>query len=66
MRLVSLEPPSQQPAYNLIKNALARGVVEVCENGSYVSVCEDSLGHSEGSVICSQLGFSPYGKPCYI
>ncbi len=64
MRLVNLEKsiPSQLSEYNLIKDTVARGVVEVCQNTSFVSVCEESWTNREATVICNQLGFSPYGK----
>ncbi len=64
VRLVNLEEsnPSQLAAYNLIKDTVARGVVEVCQNSSFVSVCEESWVNREASVLCNQLGFSSYGE----
>ena len=47
-----------------IKDELAAGRVEVCLNGSYGPVCHDPQfwNNQSVSVVCSQLGFSPYGE----
>ena len=49
-------------SYELIDDELARGRVEVCSGGNYETVCGDVWSFESASVICSQLGFSPYGK----
>ena len=36
--------------------------MEICKGGSYTTVCKDtSWDNKDASVVCSQLGFSPYG-----
>ena len=53
---------SQLPSYDLIKDQVSRGIVEVCVNGNYSRVCDDSWDNRDASVVCSQMGFSRYGK----
>ena len=38
-----------------------RGRVEVCYNGSWVTICSHKWTMQEATVICSQLGYSRYG-----
>ena len=35
--------------------------VEVCINNTWYTVCNYHWTNTEASVVCSQLGYSPYG-----
>ena len=56
---------SQLPSYDLIKDQVSRGIVEVCMNGNYSRVCDDGWDNRDASVVCSQMGFSRYGKSSF-
>ena len=47
--------------FYFIKDELVRGRVEVCVEGRYSSICDDVWDYEDASVVCRQLGFSPYG-----
>ena len=48
--------------YYFIKDTLARGRVEVCIGEQYGTVCDYMWDNQDASVVCRQLGFSPYGE----
>ena len=46
----------------LIDDRLSVGIVEVCSGGRYGTICDDVWTNQAASVVCRQLGFSPYGN----
>ena len=44
------------------KNGLVNGRVEVCVGGRYGTICNVFWDNEDASVVCQQLGFSPYGN----
>ena len=38
-----------------------RGEAQICMGGVFGSICDDLWDNRDASVICQQLGFSPYG-----
>ena len=69
VRLMISEEPEYfytgEAAYDPIytdKDGLRVGRVEVCSDGQYRTVCYDMWDNSAATVVCRDLGFSPYGK----
>ena len=49
--------------FYFINDEIHRGRVEVCVNETWGSVCYNELwGDDEATVVCTQLGFSPFGE----
>ena len=45
-----------------VKDGRLRGRVEVCLRGRYGTICDETFNGVDASVICRQLGLSPYGN----
>lgn len=37
------------------------GRIEACIDGEWKTVCRDHINDNDASVVCRQLGYSPYG-----
>ena len=48
--------------YTYIKDTLSQGRVQICIGGEYTRVCADLWDDQDASVVCRELGFSPYGE----
>ena len=47
--------------FSVIDDMLSRGRIEVCNGTVYEAVCADGWNYNDASVVCRELGFSPYG-----
>lgn len=53
---------TQQPSQDFIKDEVSRGRVEICRNNTFGTLCGENWSNEDASVVCSQVGFSSYGK----
>ena len=47
--------------FSVIDDMLSRGRVEVCNGTVYEAVCAEGWDYTDASLVCRELGFSPYG-----
>ena len=53
--------PENYGSFYFVKDTLSRGRVEVCIGGRFGTICDGGWNNQDASVVCRQLGFSPYG-----
>jgi deleted-in-malignant-brain-tumors protein 1 len=58
---VKCEPPCVNDAIRLSDGGTFYGRVELCSNGTWGTICSHFWDNNDASVICRQLGYSPYG-----
>ena len=53
---------NQSPEFDFVQDDVARGRVELCTFNTFGTVCDSMWNNLDASVVCNQLGFSPYGE----
>lgn len=43
-----------------------QGLIEVCVNNSWATICTDNFDANNAMVVCRQLGYSPSGKAFFL
>ena len=57
----NLRQSDYDSGFSVIDDMLSRGRIEVCNGTVYEAVCADGWDYTDASVVCRELGFSPYG-----
>ena len=52
--------------FSVIDDMLSRGRIEVCNGTVYEAVCANGWNYTDASVVCRELGFSPYGMDFFL
>ena len=62
-RIVTVEPCTPYGRVRLVAGSTkTEGRVEVCQNGVWGTVCDDSWNNADASVVCRQLGYVAEGE----
>ena len=67
MLLISCTAPCATGLRLMGGNTVYEGRVEICQNNEWGTVCDNSWGQAEATVVCRQLGYSTQGQkqlPC--
>ena len=57
----NLRQSDYDSSFSVIDDMLSRGRIEVCNGTVFEAVCADGWNYTDASVVCRELGFSPYG-----
>ena len=63
--LISIAPCTTGQLRLAGSNITYEGRVEICMNNMWGTVCDDSWGSADATVVCRELGYSAQGEDIY-